>query len=288
MWEEAYKKKSSWGYSCRTLWMLYFPVGISVHGSFFPPGRSRGQIDSYSAHPLPFLFLLCATSGSAISMQLHYQHPPPYRLIAATSGTTQFHSFVSFPLGLVMSGPRAIGRDSPGKNIIWCQTLFFLAWLCETGERTMYLFSPHPQTSSAFPFSSSPGWSTYSLPPHPIGTWHIALPTFQSQRKEAELWNRLGSPTSHCWVGMNSVHSFQKGEVYVYLTFPSLFTPPKKLIIFFKLLFWHILVAISWFPFLRNFTLCPDAGFLTLHNTIARAHWNLFKHGWYVQVLEPA
>lgn len=96
--------------------MLGFPVGISVHGSFFPPGRFRGQIDSYSACPLPFLSLLCATSGSAISMQLHYQHSPPYHLIAATSGTTQFHSFVSLPLVLVMSGPRAIGRDSPGKK----------------------------------------------------------------------------------------------------------------------------------------------------------------------------
>lgn len=40
-----------------------------------PTGRSRGQLDSYSAHPLPFLFLLCAVSGSAISMQLHYQYP---------------------------------------------------------------------------------------------------------------------------------------------------------------------------------------------------------------------
>lgn len=150
--EDAYKKK--WEYLCRTIWMLGFPVGVSIRGSFFPLGRSRERIDSYSAHPLPFLSLLCATSGSTISIQLHYQHPPPYHLIAATSGATQFHSFVSLPLVLVMSGPRATGRDSPGKNIIQCQTLFFLAQLRGAGERTMCLFSPHPQTSSAFPFSS--------------------------------------------------------------------------------------------------------------------------------------
>lgn len=68
--------------------------------------------------PIPcisFLFLY-VTSGSAISMQRHYQHPPPYHLIAAASGTTQFHSFVSLPLVLAMSGRRAIGRDSPGKK----------------------------------------------------------------------------------------------------------------------------------------------------------------------------
>lgn len=154
---------------------------------FFPPGRSRGQTDSYSAHPLPFLSLLCATSGNAISMQLHYQHPPPYHLIAATSGTTQFQSFVSLPLVLVMSGPRAVGRDSPGKNIIRCQTLFFLAQLPGIRERTMCLFSPHPQTSSALPFSSPLVDPPILYLPAPVGAWRIALPTSESQRKEAEL-----------------------------------------------------------------------------------------------------
>lgn len=115
MGEQAYKK-SAWGYLCRTLCMLGFPVVISSHGSFFPPGRSRDQIDSYSAHPMPFLSLLYVTSGSAILMQLRYQHPPPYHLLAAASGTTQFHSFVSLPLVLAMSGQGAIGRDSPGKK----------------------------------------------------------------------------------------------------------------------------------------------------------------------------
>lgn len=140
--------------------------------SFFLPGRSRGQLDSYSAHPLPFPFLLCATSGSGISIQLHYQHPPPYHLIAATSGTTYFCSFVSFTLGLVMSGPRAIGRDSPGKNIIWCQTLFFLAWLCGAGERTMYLFLSPPPDILCSPFLFLPCLINlfFTSTPH----WHLA------------------------------------------------------------------------------------------------------------------
>lgn len=86
-------------------------------------------------------------------------------------GATLFHSFVSLPLVLVMSGPRAIGIFRfPWKNIAWCQTLFFLAKRRGAGERTMCLFSPHPQTSSALPLSS-PSRFTYSLHPHPC--WHL-------------------------------------------------------------------------------------------------------------------
>lgn len=80
VWEEA-NKKSVWEYVCRSLWMVGSPLGIFVHGSLFPPGRSRGQTDSYSAHLLPFLSVLCAASENAISMQLHYQCPPPPLII---------------------------------------------------------------------------------------------------------------------------------------------------------------------------------------------------------------
>lgn len=97
--EETYKKKSARGCLCRTCWMPGIRAEISSHGSFFPPGRSRGRIGSYSAHSLPFLSLPCAAPGSALSVHsMHYQHPPPYHLIAAPQGPPSFIALFLFLL----------------------------------------------------------------------------------------------------------------------------------------------------------------------------------------------
>lgn len=105
-------------------------------------------------------------------MQLHYQHPPPYHLIAATSGAAQFCSFVSFPLGLVMSGPRAIGRDTLGKKhyVVPDFILSFLA-LWSWRKNNVPFLSPPPNIL-CFPFLFLP-WLInlfFTSTPH----WHLA------------------------------------------------------------------------------------------------------------------
>ena len=221
-------------------------------------------------------------------MQLHYQHPPPYHLTAATSGTTQFHSFVSLPLVLVMSEPRAIGRDSPGKNRIRCQTLFFLAQL--HGAGTMCLFSPHPQTSSALPFSSLLVDPPILYPSAPVGTWCLCTSHLGVSKKGSRAVKPAG--LTHFPLlggdGLTSQLSERRGW--------CVFNPPLPLhpeqIVFNSFLQAAFLSLFRWqqasFPFSGDCTRCPDVIFLTLHNSIARARWNLLEHGWYAQALEPA
>lgn len=50
------------------------------------------------AHPMPFLSLPCASPGNAISMQLRYQHSPPYHWISEPWGPPYFIALFLFLL----------------------------------------------------------------------------------------------------------------------------------------------------------------------------------------------
>lgn len=161
------------GCLCRTCWMLGIPWLLLSTWKTQGPDRQL-----YSPLPAFPFSSLCSPWKCPFSAFSALSASPSLLSDCSTSGTTQFHSFVSLPLLLVMSGPRAIGIFRlPWKNITRCQTLFFLAKLHGAGERTMCLFSPHPQTSSALPLSSPRLDPPILYLPTLAGTCHMALPT---------------------------------------------------------------------------------------------------------------
>lgn len=157
---------------------LASPQRYSLLASSHLEDLAARQLPSPS-HAFPFSSLRkswkCHFNAAALSAF------PSLSLDFRALGATLFHSFVSLPLVLVMSGPRAIGIfrfpwkkshrhfQTPLEKHCTVPDLFFLAKRRGAGERTMCLFSLHPQTSSALPLSS-PSRFTYSLLPHPC--WH--------------------------------------------------------------------------------------------------------------------
>lgn len=153
----------------------------------------------------------------------------------------------------------------------------------------MCLFSPHPQISSALHFFSLLVDPPILYLPARVGMAHCTSHLGISKKGSRAV--KPAGLTHFPLLGGDGLSSqlLERGGFCMFN--PPLPLHPKKidLIIFFKPHFWHI----SWwqqavFPFSGDYALCLDVIFLTLHNSIARACWNLIKHGWYAQVLEPA
>lgn len=189
----------------------------------------------------------------------------------------------------MMSGSRAIGRDSLGKNIIQCQTSFFFAQLSGTGERTMCLFSPHPQTSSALPFSS-PLCLIHlfftSLLLLALGTFYFPPLSLKERKQSCE--TRWAHPLPIAGWLQPQFTAFGK-ERFMYLILPSLLPKQSILKSFYFSYISDISLRRSNLLSLSQGTALPVLmSFSSLHNSIAKACWNLLEWGWYAQVLEPA
>lgn len=92
------------GCLCRTCWMLGIPWLLL--STWKAQGPDRQLFSPLPAFPFSSL---CSPWKCPFSAFSALSASPSLSSDCSTSGTTQFHGFVSLPLLLVMSGPRAIG-----------------------------------------------------------------------------------------------------------------------------------------------------------------------------------